>query len=599
LKDIKFIKLCIYAVLFLSLNSFTQEVEFDKEYLESLPESIRGDVERELERQKDEIENKKVFLNPSSKLNKSKTVIEWENFQRQNQLQEQSERFGMRLFQSMQSSFMPVNEPNFDANYIVDVGDVLNISIFDQDTKEYIKEIESDGTVFIPEVGKVYVAGFKLNDAVSDIKKQINKTLFRDSIISLESVRDIQILMTGEISFPGIYTFNGNTNLLHAISMAGGITENGSFREVHVKRNGEIISKVDLYSALIFGEASFRNSLRSGDSIYINTVKNLVRAGSGFNRSGLFEMKPGEKISDLTRFAGGLKSSFLNSNNLLNLDRVNVDGSISSIKNTIEEIGDIELKNYDSLSGKENLVRSVSINGAVNRPGKYFISDDETLSSLIQRAGGYTKSAYPYGGILLREQAKDIEKYNIEKSYNELIKYLVSRKSSGTSMAGDSVLGLLLSEMKNIEVKGRVVTEFDLLKIRSNPNQDTLLLEGDSIHIPKMSKTVFVYGEVANPGGLMYTDDSKVENYLDMAGGTSKYSADAYIYLVNPNGVSKRVHTSRLSFLNKELSVYPGSVIFVPRLYEFRDGIEASSLYAPIVSAFSLSLASLSAISND
>ena len=599
MKDIKFIKLCIYAVLFLSLNSFTQEVEFDKEYLESLPESIRGDVERELERQKDEIENKKVFLNPSSKLNKSKTVIEWENFQRQNQLQEQSERFGMRLFQSMQSSFMPVNEPNFDANYIVDVGDVLNISIFDQDTKEYIKEIESDGTVFIPEVGKVYVAGFKLNDAVSDIKKQINKTLFRDSIISLESVRDIQILMTGEISFPGIYTFNGNTNLLHAISMAGGITENGSFREVHVKRNGEIISKVDLYSALIFGEASFRNSLRSGDSIYINTVKNLVRAGSGFNRSGLFEMKPGEKISDLTRFAGGLKSSFLNSNNLLNLDRVNVDGSISSIKNTIEEIGDIELKNYDSLSGKENLVRSVSINGAVNRPGKYFISDDETLSSLIQRAGGYTKSAYPYGGILLREQAKDIEKYNIEKSYNELIKYLVSRKSSGTSMAGDSVLGLLLSEMKNIEVKGRVVTEFDLLKIRSNPNQDTLLLEGDSIHIPKMSKTVFVYGEVANPGGLMYTDDSKVENYLDMAGGTSKYSADAYIYLVNPNGVSKRVHTSRLSFLNKELSVYPGSVIFVPRLYEFRDGIEASSLYAPIVSAFSLSLASLSAISND
>ena len=50
----------------------------------------------------------------------------------------------------MQSSFMPVNEPNFDANYILDVGDVLSISIFDQDTKEYIEEIESDGIFLFP-----------------------------------------------------------------------------------------------------------------------------------------------------------------------------------------------------------------------------------------------------------------------------------------------------------------------------------------------------------------------------------------------------------------------------------------------------------------
>ena len=95
--------------------------------------------------------------------------------------------------------------------------------------------------------------------------------------------------MTGEISFPGIYTFNGNTNLLHAISMAGGITENGSFREILIKRDGKSISEVDLYNALIFGDTSFRTSFRSGDSIYISIVKNLVRAGSGFNRPGLFE----------------------------------------------------------------------------------------------------------------------------------------------------------------------------------------------------------------------------------------------------------------------------------------------------------------------
>ena len=138
---------------------------------------------------------------------------------------------------------------------------------------------------------------------------------------------------------------------------------------------------------------------------------------------------------------------------------------------------------------------------AVSRPGKYFISEGETLSSLIKRAGGYSKSAYSFGGILMREQAKELEKHNIEKSYNELIRYLVSRKSQGTQMAGDSVLTLLLSEIKNFEVKGRVVVEFDLLKIRANPERDTLLLEGDSIFIPEINNTVFVHGEVSNPGG--------------------------------------------------------------------------------------------------
>ena len=122
----------------------------------------------------------------------------------------------------------------------------------------------------------------------------------------------------------------------------------------------------------------------------------------------------------------------------------------------------------------------------------------------------------------MREQAKELEKHNIEKSYNELIRYLVSRKSQGTQMAGDSVLTLLLSEIKNFEVKGRVVVEFDLLKIRANPERDTLLLEGDSIFIPEINNTVFVR-KVSNPGGLMYSDDKNVSQYLNMAGGTSKY----------------------------------------------------------------------------
>jgi len=199
----------------------------------------------------------------------------------------------------------------------------------------------------------------------------------------------------------------------------------------------------------------------------------------------------------------------------------------------------------------------------------------------------------------LREQAKELEKFNLDKSYNELVRYLVTRRASGSGMAGDPVLTLLLSEMKNLELKGRVVAEFDLLKIRAKSSDDTLLLEGDSIFIPKISKTVYVHGEVGNPGGFLYSDKNDIENYISMAGGTAKYGSDEYIYIVNPNGVASRINPSRFSFLDESIAIYPGSSIYVPRLYEFRDSIEASSLLAPIFSSLALSLASLSAIGND
>ena len=132
--------------------------------------------------------------------------------------------------------------------------------------------------------------------------------------------------MTGEIYFPGIYTFNGNTNPLHAVSMAGGIKESGSFRKVLIKRKGEVIFEIDLYDALVFGNTSFNTQLQSGDTILIAPVQKLIRVGSGFLNKGLFELVNEESIDDLIEFTGGLSPKFNTSKNELSLDRMSDDG---------------------------------------------------------------------------------------------------------------------------------------------------------------------------------------------------------------------------------------------------------------------------------
>ena len=148
-------------------------------------------------------------------------------------------RFGNSIFNLMQSSFMPINEPNFDGSYILDFGDVLEIQTVGQNNDlARPKEIpvKRDGTINVPDIGKIFVAGLSLESASQLIKNKINSTFIgTESFISLVNVRDIQVLITGNANNPGIYTLNGNSNILHALSMAG-IDDLGSYREVNVRK---------------------------------------------------------------------------------------------------------------------------------------------------------------------------------------------------------------------------------------------------------------------------------------------------------------------------------------------------------------------------
>ena len=78
-------------------------------------------------------------------------------------MESQTERYGLRIFNSMQSSFMPINEPNFGNNYIVDYGDVIKIQLYGASGKIrnniYLVEVQRDGTVVLDDIGSISVSG--------------------------------------------------------------------------------------------------------------------------------------------------------------------------------------------------------------------------------------------------------------------------------------------------------------------------------------------------------------------------------------------------------------------------------------------------------
>jgi len=388
-------------------------MSYDKDFLESLPDNVRADVEDELE-DVSKREAVKSYKRPSSKLSKLDTVQKWERFLlSEENLNNDTQRYGLSIFRTMQTSFMPINEPNFDSNYIVDFGDSFNIKITGTKNKEYTSDVQRDGSIFIENVGSVSVSGLDISEAISSIKKKFNSVIIGEDIyVSLSEIRDIQVLITGESFAPGIYTLNGNTNILHALSMSGGVTETGSLRSIKVIRNGKRVIEFDAYNALLNGKINFNEKLQSGDSILISSVKNLVRISGGVKRSGLYELKENETLYDLLNFANGFSSSKSDDNmRYIFSSNANID---------FMNISDNELKTITPTDGSGLYIpfhkkSYVEISGEVKSPGIYLISEVDTIKSIIKRSGGYTSNSYPYEACFLMRLPRPLKKIMLKK----------------------------------------------------------------------------------------------------------------------------------------------------------------------------------------
>ena len=584
-------KLLVLSFIFIPFLIFAQD--FDEEFLDSLPDTVREDVLDKIDAKKEL--DKPIYRRASTKIDK----IEKDEEKEEDDDKKVRKVFGSKFFDTIQSSFMPINEPNFDSSYILDFGDTLEIQLTGQDTSIKNYDISRDGSINILNIGKIFLSGLSLKQASSLIKSKV-KTSFvgSEAFISLINIRDITVLISGNAYNPGLYTLNGNSNVLHALSMAGGINEIGSYRNISVIRDGKTIETLDIYKVLIYGESNFSTRLRSGDSIVVYPSDKLVSVESGVMRPGIYELKDDETIADLINFASGL-SLHADLDNIF-LKRI-VSGSSKVVNIDYGEVSKYKVKKGDALFIREYKYNSVKIEGAVKNPGTYLLPLGTKLSELIVSAGGYETSAYPFGGFLKNKNSYEIDKISKEKLYNKFLNNLITKAKFSDNPTSTQSLAQILKVLKDSPISGRVIAEFDLDVLKSNPSFDTILEDMDEILIPNITQQVYIQGEVSNPGAIRYAPLKNLEYYIKGSGGTLPSADDRTIYVVHPNGETQNITSnSRLSFLNtddNQLLIYPGSIIYVPRTTEF-DSIELASIWAPIISSVALSLTSLSVLNN-
>ena len=580
-------------ILIISFSISAQVNELDSDYFESLPDEMKSDVLDTMQAKK-ELE-KPIYRKASTAVDKK----DKEDLSDESKEDDRLYVFGKTFFDTIQSTFMPLNEPNFDGSYVLDYGDVLEIQIAEQRINSDKYEIKRDGSIQLKEIGKISIAGLSLEEAGELIKSRV-KDVFpgTEAFISLINVRDIQVVVTGNAFNPGIYSLSGNSNVFYALTMAGGISEDGSYRQIDHIRKNNVIDSIDLYSIFIRGYANFKNKLQSGDIILVKPRLNIVNAISGVKRPGLYEMKDGESYSDLISYANGLHSN-------ANLDFIKIQSieNGKSVSNTFEsakELYKIKIKHNDNLIIDEFKLMTVKLNGAIKFPGTYIVPLNMPLSQLIEQAGGYQNNAYPFGGFLNNETAMKVSKDAKERTYKELLRSIIDIKnisdSSGTS------LSMILKELKEAKDVGRIIVEFDLDVIKSKPEFDTILEDGDEITIPFNTNQVYVYGETNNSGSVRYEPNANLSYYINNSGGLRKTAEDKAIFLVQPNGHTKIIAMrSKLGNLISEkddVLIYPGSLIFVPKTTDNTDNTALAAIWAPILSSFALSAASIASLNN-
>ena len=494
---------------------------------------------------------------------------------------------------------MPTNEPNPDSSYRLDAGDTLKIQMIGQQDIIDTFLVSGDGSINIPDVGKIVVAGLTLNDAISIIKNKVtNIFIGTEAFVTLDGIRDVDILVSGNALNPGVYTLTGNSNILHALTMAGGISEFGSFRNINLIRNSKVVETLDIYDLLIEGKFIPKKRLRSGDIIFVEERKNLVEVSGAVKRPAIYELNDNQSLSQALNYSYGPKITADMRN--VYLERI-LDGVLRIIPIVnIAQFENIQPNDGDKIYVREYPFRIASINGAVLKPGSYKMAEGETLQDLINKAGGFTSNAYPFGAIYENPEALKINNEAKDILYDQFLDNIISmsQQNIGENINLTPIM-TLASDIKNSPPNGRIVVDIT----NENYGNDLNIMDGDSVLIPESTNNVYVYGEVSKEGAVTFESNQNLEHYIDKTGGYKQFANFESIYILHPNGETLRFSQKRNIFEREpknNIRIYPGSVIFVPRkIDDSATRRLATQAYVSILGNIGVALASLSAINNN
>ena len=404
-------------------------------------------------------------------------------------------------------------------------------------------------------------------------------SIYVDSIVPRFSN---MVEVKGAVFHPGMYQVDGKIGtVLDLIEAADGLCEDAFLaRAVMHRRKAD--RRLEVLAVNLEGilDGTLPDvELRKEDVLFIPSMNDMrgletMKISGEVNYPGVYEYADNTTLEDFVLQAGGLT-------NVASTAKIDVYRRIYNPKSleggdTITEVYCFALKDgfvIDGTPGFElapfdevhvrkspvnNLIKSVTVDGAVNFKGDYAMhSYDYRLSNLIEDAGGFASSSYPQGARLYRKMSLEekMQRENMIKQSQKQIYEDALRSDKTFDMAiSDSLINL------NATFGDAYLLDIDLKSAVENPGSyaDIVLREGDKLIVPEYAATVKISGEVRYPVTVTFREGKKIDYYIKHAGGYADRAKKNSVYAIYMNGGVKKI--SKLS----SKDIQPGMEIVVP-----------------------------------
>jgi protein involved in polysaccharide export with SLBB domain len=418
---------------------------------------------------------------------------------------ESSQYYGYNFFTNKLLVNLLENLPPPD-QYQLGPGDELIITMWGDTELRQKNIINREGNIYFDKIGLINLVTLEFEEAKSVLKSRFEKvysslkgqnsaTTFIE--ISLGNLKLINIHFLGEVNNPGVIPIHPFSTVTTGLIQAGGVSKEGSLRDIKIIRDGKTINSIDYYQYLMDGNILNNIRLQNNDIISIPIKKSEIKIEGMITQPGIFELKKDETLGDLIYFAGGLR---FNAGNKVNIKRILPIEYRTNEKNIFQNIwvvlpsdNNTKLMNGDKISIIQLIEteQKVSIQGQVKQAGEFLIFENMKISDLLELSGGifsdeFWDTIYPFRADLIRKNIFD---------------------------HSTTIIPIKLDKLKNGDQNQNLVLQ----------NTDNLIVYPSSIN--KYNKVVEILGEVRNPGEYELDDNMGLTDLILRSGG---FNYDAY-----------------------------------------------------------------------
>ncbi len=413
---------------------------------------------------------------------------------------EELEPFGYDIFSGVPTTFAPNSDIAIPKDYELGPQDTFNIQLIGGDNASYQVAIDRNGKINLPDIGEITVAGLTFDDFRELLQQKVAENMIGVRVIvNLQELRSMRVFVLGDAFKPGSYLVSSLSTMTNAILVSGGVSDIGSLRNIQLKRNGIVITNLDLYDLLLRGDISDDARLQSGDVIYIPPVGETVAITGAVKRPAIYELANEQSLESIVELAGGPASRAYK--RIVAVERPSDSGYLTHLEFSLEDpsvdyipqAGD----RIEVLSVLEDAENIVTLSGHFHRPRNVPWRKGLKLNDIVSSVMDFKDDIDLRSGLIIREilPLKQLEIHFFDLS---------------EVLSGSEVIEL--SPMDEIITFDNRTDRTELLEelLEKIDNQRTL---------GELSKVVTITGNVKYPGDYPYAESMSVQDLIALSGG--------------------------------------------------------------------------------